>query len=162
MELCRINQKTMIRYLLETDATWVGFVLRLTLGIVLLPHALQKLFGWFNGPGLSGEYRFMTEQAGIPGLLAIFAIIVECSGTFMLLAGFATKLTAFLLFVQFWAIIFIVHAKNGFFMNWFAKLPAGQEGFEFHLLVLGICIALMITGGGEWSVDEWLGGRWGN
>jgi putative oxidoreductase len=35
-------------------------------------------------------------------------------------------------------------------------LPAGQEGFEYHLLVLGICVALFIMGGGRYSVDQWL------
>jgi len=55
-----------------------------------------------------------------------------------------------------------VYAKetfpNGFFMNWFGAMtsegkPIG-EGFEFHLLVIAIGIALMIRGGGKWSIDK--------
>ena len=45
----------------------------------------------------------------------------------------------------------MVHWPNGFFMNWFGK-QAG-EGFEFHLLVIGICIPLLIRGGGKYSMD---------
>jgi putative oxidoreductase len=48
----------------------------------------------------------------------------------------------------------IVHFPHGFFMNWFGKLPAGQEGFEYHLLVIGICAALIFQGGGNLSIDK--------
>jgi putative oxidoreductase len=51
--------------------------------------------------------------------------------------------------------IFMVHLSNGFFMNWFGK-QAG-EGFEYHLLAIGMAVALMIAGGGKWSVDRFLG-----
>jgi putative oxidoreductase len=51
--------------------------------------------------------------------------------------------------------IFMVHLPNGFFMNWFGQ-KAG-EGFEFHLLAIGMAVALIITGGGRWSVDRFLG-----
>ena len=47
--------------------------------------------------------------------------------------------------------IITVHIPNGFFMNWFGK-QAG-EGFEYHLLVIGISIPLLINGGGKYSVD---------
>jgi putative oxidoreductase len=50
--------------------------------------------------------------------------------------------------------IFIVHVPNGFFMNWFGQ-QAG-EGFEYHLLAIGMAVALMITGGGRWSADSYL------
>ena len=47
--------------------------------------------------------------------------------------------------------ITMVHWPNGFFMNWFGKQVG--EGFEFHLLVIGICIPLLVRGGGKYSVD---------
>jgi len=50
--------------------------------------------------------------------------------------------------------IIVVHYKTGFFMNWFAQAPAGSEGFEYHLLVIGMCIAMLVTGGGRFSVDR--------
>jgi len=45
----------------------------------------------------------------------------------------------------------MVHKQHGFFMNWFGTQQG--EGFEYHLLALGISIALVIGGGGAWSVD---------
>jgi putative oxidoreductase len=41
----------------------------------------------------------------------------------------------------------------GFFMNWFGTMPAGNEGYEYHLLVIGLGIALLFTGGGRFSAD---------
>jgi putative oxidoreductase len=146
----------MMQQLLATDNSWAALVLRCTVGIVLFPHAVQKMFGWFNGPGLSGEMKFMTGVAGLPAYLAVLAIVVECGGMLMLLTGAGTRVAAIGIFGLFIGMIISIHGKNGFFMNWFGKLPAGQEGFEYHLLVLGICIVLFMTGGGRYSVDRWL------
>ena len=51
--------------------------------------------------------------------------------------------------------VYLLHWQNGFFMNWFGNQKG--EGFEYHLLVIGIGIALMIKGGGKWSVDKGVG-----
>ena len=37
-------------------------------------------------------------------------------------------------------------------MNWFGQQQG--EGYEYHLLVIGIAAALLVTGGGRWSVDR--------
>jgi putative oxidoreductase len=47
-----------------------------------------------------------------------------------------------------------IHSANGFFMNWGGTQPG--EGFEYHLLVIGINIALIIKGAGRWSADRQL------
>ena len=47
---------------------------------------------------------------------------------------------------------YMMHVQNGFFMNWFGNQKG--EGFEYHLLAIAIGIALMITGGGRWSIDR--------
>ncbi|HEY9261919.1 DoxX family protein [Chitinophaga sp.] len=146
----------MMQQILATDNGWTGLVLRWTIGMVLFPHAVQKMFGWFNGPGLSGEMKFMTGVAGLPAYLAVLAIVVECAGMLLLLTGTGTRIAALGIFGLFIGMIISIHGRNGFFMNWFGKLPAGQEGFEYHLLVLGICIVLFLTGGGRYSVDRWL------
>ena len=45
----------------------------------------------------------------------------------------------------------MAHASNGFFMNWFGA-QAG-EGVEYHLLVIGLALSLVISGGGRFSLD---------
>jgi putative oxidoreductase len=49
----------------------------------------------------------------------------------------------------------MVHAKNGFFMNWYGKQEG--EGIEYFLLLLGLVFALIVAGGGRWSVDHAIG-----
>jgi putative oxidoreductase len=48
--------------------------------------------------------------------------------------------------------MFLNHVQHGFFMNWFGQQQG--EGFEYHILVIGICLALLIKGGGALSVDR--------
>ena len=97
---------------------------------------------------------FMKGKVGLSTFMAGMAIITECLGVFMILAGAGTRIAAVALFILFIGMITRVHLKNGYFMNWFGKLPSGQEGFEYHLLVLGICIVLFIQGGGKWAADN--------
>jgi len=46
----------------------------------------------------------------------------------------------------------MVHARNGFFMNWSGAQKG--EGFEFHLLVIAVAVYLLIKGAGAVSVDR--------
>src|SRR5258705_4367712 len=50
----------------------------------------------------------------------------------------------------------MVHASNGFFMNWAGNQKG--EGFEYHLLAVGLALIVIVAGGGKWSVDSWFGG----
>lgn len=74
-----------------------------------------------------------------------------------LVAGFLTRVAAFGILCDMIGAIAIVHWPNGFFMNWMGK-QAG-EGFEYHLLAIAMALALMVAGGGRWSVDRAIGER---
>jgi putative oxidoreductase len=136
----------------QTDDSWAGLILRLTLGLVMLPHGAQKLLGLFGGFGFDGTLGFFTEKMGIPWLIAFLIIMGESFGSLGLIVGFLTRFSAASIGVIMLGAITLVHWPNGFFMNWFGK-QAG-EGYEYHLLVLGIAIALTIIGAGRWSVDQ--------
>lgn len=136
----------------QTDDGWTGLILRLTLGLVMFPHGAQKLLGWFGGFGFDGTMRYFTQKMGVPWLIALLIIIGESFGSVALLAGFLTRFTAASLAVIMLGAIALVHLPNGFFMNWFGQQQG--EGYEYHLLVIGIAAALLVTGGGKWSVDR--------
>ncbi len=141
----------MIKKLLETNDDIAGFVLRVLLGVVMLPHGAQKLLGWFGGYGFSGTMGFFTGKLGIPAVFVFLVIMSEFFGSLALIAGAITRLAAFGTGCVMLGAILMVHLPNGFFMNW-----AGQqqgEGFEYHLLAMAIAVALMIIGGGRWSID---------
>ena len=126
-------------------------ILRVLLGVVFFPHGMQKLLGWFGGPGFEGTMGFFTGTLGIPVIFAFLAIIAEGLGSLGLITGFLTRLSAFGIAVNMAVAVYLMHFQNGFFMNWFGK-QAG-EGYEYHLLVIAIAIALIIKGGGKLSVD---------
>lgn len=147
----RMKEVTMIRKIIQTDGDLATFVLRLLLGIVFFPHGAQKVFGWFGGAGFSGTMDAFTVKMGIPAIFAFLAILAESAGSLGLILGFLTRIAAFGITCNMVVAIFMVHLPHGFFMNWFGKQQG--EGFEYHLLVIAITIALMIRGGGRWSID---------
>jgi putative oxidoreductase len=50
--------------------------------------------------------------------------------------------------------VILVHWNNGFFMDWY-NVKAG-EGFEYHLLAIASSLAVVLEGGGQWSLDSFL------
>ncbi len=126
-------------------------MLRVLLGVVMFPHGAQKLLGWFGGYGFSGTMGFFTGKLGIPAVFVFLVIMSEFFGSLALIAGAITRLAAFGTGCVMLGATLIVHLPNGFFMNWAGKQQG--EGFEFHLLAMAIAVALMIIGGGRWSID---------
>jgi len=141
----------MLGSLLHTNDDIGLFIARITLGIVILPHGLQKLLGMFGGAGFSGTVDFFVGS-GLPSAVAILIIIAESFGALGLILGFLSRLAALGMTLIMLGAIFMVHIQNGFFMNWFGN-QAG-EGFEYHLLALGLSLVVLIKGGGKWSVDR--------
>lgn len=142
----------MIKKLFQTDEDAATLVLRVLLGIVFFPHGMQMLLGWFNGYGFAGTMGFFTGKLGIPALFAFLAIMAEALGSLGLITGLLTRVAAFGITVTIAVAALLLHAEHGFFMNWFGNQKG--EGFEYHLLVIAIGTALMIRGGGKWSVDR--------
>jgi putative oxidoreductase len=147
-------EEKMVNKIIATEDNWTALILRLTLGLVMFPHGAQKLFGWFGGHGFGGTMGFFTETMGIPYIFALLAIIAESFGALGLIVGLLTRVAAFGVGVTIGVAALMVHVQHGFFMNWSGQ-QAG-EGFEFHLLVVGMALTLIISGGGKWSVDSLL------
>ncbi|MBI4455786.1 MAG: DoxX family protein [Acidobacteria bacterium] len=75
-------------------------------------------------------------------------------GALGLIVGLLSRVAALGIGCVMLVAIFAVHLSNGFFMNWTGAQQG--EGFEYHLLALAIVIALLIKGGGAWSLDRML------
>ena len=141
-----------MRQLFHTDNSWAGLILRVTLGLVMFPHGAQKLLGWYGGYGFAGTMGFFTETMHLPWIVAFLVIVGSSFGSIALLLGLLTRFTAASFIVIMLGAITTSHLPNGFFMNWFGK-QAG-EGYEYHLLVIGIAVALLVIGAGRWSADR--------
>jgi len=141
----------MFDWLLQTDGGVVGLILRLTLAAVIFPHGAQKTLGWFGGHGFKGTMKYFTGS-GIPTIFALLAIAAEFFGSLGLAVGLLTRVAVFGIACVMVVAIVTTHWQHGFFMNWDGNQKG--EGFEYHLLALGIAVALIVVGGGLWSLDD--------
>jgi putative oxidoreductase len=141
----------MLRKFLSTDNDPTALVMRLALGLVFFPHGAQKVLGWWGGHGASATIQGFAKM-GLPPAVTVLVMAAEFGGALLLILGFLTRLAALGIACVMAGALFLVHAKVGFFMNW-AGMQKG-EGYEYHILALGLAIALLIKGGGALSVDR--------
>lgn len=144
----------MFRWLIRTEGDVATALVRLALGGVMFAHAAQKVFGWFGGHGFSATVDHFAAQLGMPAPLGVAIIAVEFAGAVGLVLGLLGRLAALGVAAIMTGAIALVHARFGFFMNWFGT-KAG-EGFEFHLLALAMAAAIVLRGSGALSADRCL------
>jgi len=141
----------MLKKLMQTDDDVGMLIVRLTLGIVMFPHGAQKLLGWFGGRGFANTMQDFTGM-GLPAVVVFLVILAEFFGSLSLITGVLGRLGAFGILCVMLGALFMVHLPNGFFMNWMGNQKG--EGFEYHLLAIGMALAILIKGSGAFSVDR--------
>jgi putative oxidoreductase len=147
----------MLKKFLATKPEFALLFLRVALAAVLFPHGAQKVLGWFGGHGFSATMEMFTQKMQIPAPFAFLAILAEFGGSIALFLGLLTRLAAFGIGVNIIVAAVLVHAPNGFFMNWTGQQKG--EGFEYHILMAAMAIAVMFKGGGKWALDSLLAQR---
>ena len=127
-------------------------LVRITAGLLLMPHGAQKLFGWFGGYGLDATGQFFATSLGMePGFLfALLAGLVEFFGGLALVLGLLTRPAALAITVLM-AVALTVHTGNGFFWT--------SGGVEYPLMWGLLAIAIVLRGGDNFSLDARLGLR---
>ncbi|HBL31780.1 MAG TPA: hypothetical protein DD490_33575 [Acidobacteria bacterium] len=149
----------MLKKLLQTNDSVGMFLVRVFLGLAIFPHGAQKLFGWFGGHGPAWTMDFFTQRLHIPAPLVVLVILAESFGALGLILGFLGRIGAFGVLCVMLGAVFLIHLPNGFFMDWY---NAGKgEGIEYHLLAIGMSLAVLIQGSGRYSVDRVVAGRLG-
>ena len=143
----------MLVRLLDTPARPALTLARVTVAVVMFPHGAPHALGWFGGYGFGGTLGWMTGTLGFPAPLAALAIATELIAPVALLLGVGSRFAA-LGIVGIMAGAAMTHLPNGFFMNWFGTLPAGTEGFEYHIVMLALSAVVAVEGGGALSLDR--------
>ena len=92
---------------------------------------------------------------GVPVVLAFLIITGELFASLGLIVGFLSRIAGAGIGIIMLGATFIVHFQQGFFMNWHGQ-TAG-EGFEYHILAIGLAVAVTLRGSGPLSVDAKLG-----
>jgi len=140
----------MLKRLLQTTNDPVFTIIRLMLGLVFFAHGAQKMLGWFGGYGFSGTLSAFSTS-GMPIPLALFVILTEFFGSVALICGAFARVASGAIALLMVGAIAIVHAHFGFYMNWFGQQKG--EGFEYHLLAIGLAVAVLVRGAGSFSID---------
>ena len=121
---------------------WSSLPLRIALGFIFMAHGLQKGFGAFGGPGIKGFSGMLSGLGFSPVLFWTYVVILtELFGGLFLILGLFTRISAVFIFILIVVATIKVHLTKGFFVS--------RGGFEYNLLILCACIALMILGGGK-------------
>ncbi len=120
-------------------------VLRISLGGMFVAHGMQKLFGFFGGPGINGFAKYLASIGFAPSLLwAYVAGCTEFAGGILLAAGLFTRGAAAFLCVLIVIAAIKVHLPNGFFVQ--------NGGVEYPFIIAAVCISLILMGGGKYCV----------
>jgi putative oxidoreductase len=138
----------MFRGLIATTHTWMALPLRIALGLIFIAHGAQKVLGVWGGPGLakftagSAPFGFMRPAWVWMGLAAFSELV----GGALVLLGLLTRAGAFFLAITMLVAMVGVHWGGGFFLS--------NKGIEYTVALLGMSLALLISGGGRLSIDE--------
>lgn len=141
-----MKMSVMNRILLSKAGT-AALILRVPVGLILMAHGAQKLFGWFGGNGLAGTAGWLSSMGMEPGLLmAILAGGAEFFGGLALVLGLLTRPAALVAAFTMLVAIFSVHINNGLFV--------ADGGYEYALTLMVALLALAVQGGGYLSMDN--------
>jgi putative oxidoreductase len=132
------------------DLSWL--VVRATAGGMLLVHGLIKL----TTNSIAGFAANSMARRGIePAIAAAYMIFfLETVGAVCIILGLFTRFVAAMIFVEFLIIIFVAHWGGGF--AGFAWNRAGG-GWEYPLFWELSWLAILLRGGGPYSLDRKLG-----
>ncbi len=125
-------------------------VARMVLGLLMVGHGTQKLFGWFGGYGLTGTAGFLESLGFRPGrAFAAAASFTEIMGGLLLAFGFLGPVGPALMISVMIVAAISAHWKNGLF--------ATTNGIELPLLYAAGALTIALTGPGRFSLDAVLG-----
>jgi putative oxidoreductase len=115
------------------------FVVRLALGVIMVAHGSQKVFG-----GLHHHAQFVASL-GIPAWLGYVSSFAEFLGGLLVLAGFFTRAAAFAICIDLGVAIWKIHWHNGL---------TADHGMEFPLALATLAFLLIFFGAGPISLDH--------
>ena len=131
----------------EATYEYAAPLLRITLGGILIPHGMQKLFGAFGGSGLAGNAQLFERIGYHPGMFwGTLVGLTEFIGGILLVIGLFTRFAALAVTIFMLNAIYVTSKAGGFFWT--------NRGSEFSILILAAAVFFLIRGGGAWSVDQ--------
>jgi putative oxidoreductase len=120
--------------------------MRFCTGMVLVPHGAVKLF--YGGAAGTAKAALGGLGPDLSPAVAYAVGCVEFFGALMLAIGLLTRLAALSIITEMTVIITVILWPNGYFWT--------KQGYEYALLWDLLCLAILIRGGGRYSIDRLL------
>ncbi|MBV8215293.1 MAG: DoxX family protein [Verrucomicrobia bacterium] len=117
-------------------------IIRIAAGIVFLYHGSAILFGAFGGPGPQGFAAYMHA----PAIMGYLIGLAQFAGGLAVLTGILIRVGAVCIVIVMLGAIFLVHLPHGF--------DVSKGGMEYAFTQLLIALALLIAGGGAYSLGS--------
>ncbi|MFO7858661.1 MAG: DoxX family protein [Ectothiorhodospiraceae bacterium] len=117
-------------------------VLRLTLGLLLLPHGLAKFIDGIGG------IQGMLASAGLPEWLAYGVYVGEILAPLMVIAGWYCTVGALLIVINMLMALFLAHSHELFVLG-----SNGGWAIELQVFFLMTAVVLMLTGPGRMGLN---------
>ncbi|BCI52555.1 membrane protein [Mycolicibacterium litorale] len=124
-------------------------LLRVGLGVLLVGHGLQKAFGWWGGPGLGGFQDSLTEVGyQHANILTYVGAVAQIGAGVLLVLGLFTPIAAAV------ALAYLINSLLAGVASQSEGFPFFLPGgFEFHVTLIVIAAALILTGPGRYGFD---------
>jgi putative oxidoreductase len=127
-------------------------ILRVVIGLTVAAHGAQKVFGWWEGPGMKGWTGAMIHMRIRPATpWAWMSALAELGGGLGLALGLLTPLPSLAIAGSMLVAVALVHWPHGFFN--------AKGGLEFNLAILAAVATIALAGPGAYSLDAVLGIR---
>lgn len=140
-------KSSLVQTITNTTSGIASTILRIPVGIILMAHGAQKLFGSFGGYGLEGTGQWMASIGLEPGyLMAFLAGSAEFFGGLALVIGLLVRPASVVIAFTMLMAIFTVHIANGLFMS--------NGGYEYALALFVVAVSLAFSGAGSYSLDK--------
>lgn len=123
-------------------------ILRLALGVIMISHGIPKI----KKREVLGKK--WNDHYGVPKATIWLTGILQIVGGLALLVGLFTSLTSLILALDMVAALFICifnsHHREPF------NSVSPEKGWDVNLLLVASLVAVLILGGGKWSLDALL------
>ena len=118
-------------------------ILRLTAGILMLFHGLEKIINGING------VKHMTKDAGLPEFIAYGVYIGELIVPIFLIFGLYARVASVFLAVNMLMAIFLAYRGSLFELGKY-----GAPVIELPLFYLVLAISIFLLGSGKYAVNS--------
>jgi putative oxidoreductase len=119
-------------------------IIRIAAALAFLYHGSQILFGALGGPGPQGFAAYLH----VPAIVGYLVGLAQFAGGLAVLTGVLIRVGSVCIIIVMLGAIFMVHLPHGF--------DVSKGGFEYPLTQIFIAVALLVAGGGLYSLGSLL------